>query len=296
MSTRNSASTELTVTPTLLREWALPRSGDTKHDRGHLLIVGGAASTPGAALLAGVAALRVGAGVLALAVEQSVAPVLAVAVPEASVLGLDFANLETNDQLKELVVVADALLVGPGLDDPRTTRQLLRAAAEPFSASIVLDAFALGVLGNGEQAVHRSTLPADLVLTPNPDEAKRLLASSPSVETDDRAAIAEELARRYNAVVVYQRHIADTEGGHWFVPGGNSGLGTSGSGDVLAGAITGLLARGASASQAACWATYLHVTAGDRLAERIGPLGYLARELATCFPTLLAEVEFDRSA
>jgi NAD(P)H-hydrate repair Nnr-like enzyme with NAD(P)H-hydrate dehydratase domain len=72
------------------------------------------------------------------------------------------------------------------------------------------------------------------------------------------------------------------------VPAGGPGLGTSGSGDVLAGAIGGLIARGAETAEATCWATYLHARAGDRLAERIGPLGFLARELADELPLVLA--------
>ena len=75
------------------------------------------------------------------------------------------------------------------------------------------------------------------------------------------------------------------------MPAGHAGLGTSGSGDVLAGAIAGLLARGADLAQAACWATFLHAVAGDRLAARVGRLGFLARELVDQLPIVLTETE-----
>ncbi|MDQ6739673.1 MAG: NAD(P)H-hydrate dehydratase, partial [Actinomycetota bacterium] len=76
----------------------------------------------------------------------------------------------------------------------------------------------------------------------------------------------------------------------WDVGAGNPGLGTSGSGDVLAGAVAGFLARKATPAQAACWATYLHATAGDRLAATIGPISFLARELLDAMPRVLAEL------
>jgi ADP-dependent NAD(P)H-hydrate dehydratase len=301
MSTPSDASGE-TVSPALLREWTLPEPGSSKHSRGHILVVGGARSTPGAVLLAGLAALRVGAGVLALAVEEPVATGLAVAVPEASVLGLAFhgSGLDGSDGVKSAadlaarIADADTVLLGPGLDDPQSTRRLLQALAEhsPPDLAVVLDAFALGVLADPTNPFAREALPLDLILTPNQDEAHRLLADEPKpVDFDDGATVAAVLAERYSAVVAYQRHVADPSGRGWFVPHGNAGLGTSGSGDVLAGAITGLLARGATTAQAACWATYLHAVAGDRLAARIGRLGFLAREVLDELPAILTELE-----
>lgn len=84
--------------------------------------------------------------------------------------------------------------------------------------------------------------------------------------------------------------IVTPTGNRWQAPAGHSGLGTSGSGDVLAGALVGLLARGVELSQAACWATYLHAAAGDRLAARVGSLGFLARELLDQLPLVLTEL------
>ena len=85
--------------------------------------------------------------------------------------------------------------------------------------------------------------------------------------------------------------IVTPAGDRWLVPAGHSGLGTSGSGDVLAGALVGLLARGVEPAQAACWATYLHAAAGDRLAARVGSLGFLARELLDQLPLVLTELQ-----
>lgn len=85
--------------------------------------------------------------------------------------------------------------------------------------------------------------------------------------------------------------IADMDGRQWLVSTGHVGLASSGSGDVLAGAVTGLLARGAGPGQAACWGTHLHASAGDRLAARVGPLGFLARELLDELPLELVQLD-----
>jgi hydroxyethylthiazole kinase-like uncharacterized protein yjeF len=249
-------------------------------------------------MLAGLAALRVGAGVLALAADESVAPTLAVAVPEASVLGVSYSDAEGGAarELADRLADVDAVLLGPGLDEPLSTARLLSLLAEQVTDSpAVLDAFALGVLADPDHLIDRDALPAELILTPNDEEARRLLAEGPDdsdrVDIADAAAVAVELAHRYGAVVAYQRHVADPHDGRWFIAAGNAGLGTSGSGDVLAGAITGLLARGATPAQATCWATYLHAVAGDHLASRIGRLGFLARELLPELPAILTELE-----
>ncbi|WP_421734165.1 NAD(P)H-hydrate dehydratase [Cellulomonas sp.] len=281
--------TEL-ITPALLRDWPLPAGATSKYGRGQVVIVGGARSTPGAALLAGVAALRVGAGRLSLAVARSVAVPLAIELPEAGVTGLPETENGCpdgtgTDRLTDDLRTADAVLIGPGLDDPDRTIDLLDALGDsiPRTAAVLLDAFALGVLPRTPETAER--LAGRLVLTPNPKEAALLLG----VETvDDRTCA--RIAAKYGAVVTCQGRIADPDGSQWEVSTGLPGLATSGSGDVLAGTLVGLLARGATPAQAACWATHLHAAAGDRLATRIGHLGYLARELPAELPTLLGEL------
>jgi ADP-dependent NAD(P)H-hydrate dehydratase len=278
------------ITPALLRDWPLPADATSKYGRGQVVVVGGARSTPGAALLAGVAALRVGAGRLSLGVARSVAVPLAIALPEAGVTGLPETENGCPDgsgtgQLAGDLDSADAVLVGPGLDDPDRTIDLLTALcpAIPAGVPVILDAFALGVLPRIPEVA--AQLEGRLVLTPNPTEAALLLGVD---EIDDGSCA--RIARKYGAVVTCQGLIADSQGSRWEVSTGTGGLATSGSGDVLAGALVGILARGADPAQAACWATYLHAAAGDRLATRIGRLGYLARQLLDELPTLLDEL------
>ncbi|MFE7873455.1 NAD(P)H-hydrate dehydratase [Micromonospora humida] len=280
------------ITPGLLRDWALPVPTGGKDNRGTVLVVGGSRFTPGAVLLAGVAALRAGAGVLQLAAAESTAAALSIQVPEAMVVGLpetaDGAVAgNPGDRLGELVEQADVVTVGPGLNDIDQTRALLRlvlSAAGPHTA-LVFDAYALGALSHEPDLL----VGADrkVVLTPNLTEARHLLGRDPG---DDLDAESRELARRYEAVVSLYGHIATPDGQCWREESGDAGLGTSGSGDVRAGLLAGLLSRGAEPAQAACWAAWVHAVSGQRLVPRFGRIGFLARELLDEIPHTIATV------
>jgi len=316
---KNSAAQPGTlITPTLLRSWPLPPAGADKYSRGAVLVVGGGRRTPGAVLLAGTSALRAGAGRVTLAVAESVAVQLGVTLPEAGVIGLPEApgGSVGDDGMEDLLEdydSADVVLIGPGLDDIGKTAALLRGLLEHDSSrnsadapTLVLDAYALGALPRLVDEL--GPWAGRLILTPNPTEAAILLGR----DAGDLAGDVVEIAGKYRAVVSCQGVIAGppgpahpgagnpdggspdsaspTTGDHWEITTGYGGLGTSGSGDILAGAIAGLRARGTSDVQAACWGTHLHAAAGDRLASRVGSLGYLARELADELPPLMMEL------
>ncbi|MFD0045575.1 NAD(P)H-hydrate dehydratase [Pseudarthrobacter scleromae] len=306
MSTPSDSAAPTLVTPSLLRDWPLPAPGEDKYSRGSVLVIGGARATPGAALLAGAAALRAGAGKLTLAVAESVAVQVGVALPECGAMGLPETSSgsvtgEGLDLISSYLDSADAILVGPGLDDPDLAEDLLRALVEREAAAgekndgggpaVVLDAFALGALVNVQDRC--DPWKGRLILTPNPKEAEILLGR----DLKDLPSDVAEIADRYQAVVSCQGLIARPSGPDapeeselWKITTGYGGLGTSGSGDVLAGAIAGLRARGTTGPQAACWGTHLHAAAADRLASRLGPLGFLARELADELPALMLEL------
>ena len=279
------------LTPVLLREWALPSVGDSKYSRGNVLVVGGAARTPGAAQLAGLAALRVGAGRLTLAVADQVAVPMAVAIPEAGVVGLPQTQQGSVlgadlSMIENALGSADVVVIGPGLDEPEHTAELVRRALPLLSddARLVLDAYALGVLPDLKDEV--AALAGRLVLTPNVSEGGRLLGRDLDVLEDD----VREIARAYGAVVSCQGLVADPDGSCWRIGAGQIGLATSGSGDVLAGAVAGIVARGTEPAQAACWASHIHAAAGDRLAVSVGRLGFLAGELLAELPRVLVEL------
>lgn len=191
------------VTPALLRTWALPEPGDSKYGRGQITVVGGAASTPGAVMLSGVAALRVGAGRLTMAVASTAAPALAVAVPESAVFGLPQGPTGTvlGGDLRvaaDAIASADVVVVGPGLDDPGETILLLKSLLpllEP-DTTLALDAFALGVWTQVDDP-SRGARP--LVLTPNEKEAGLLLGHELGAGADDVIRLARETMTPWSA-------------------------------------------------------------------------------------------------
>lgn len=278
-----------TITPVVLRAWGLPDPGESKKSRGRIIVVGGSRRTPGAVVLAAEAALRVGAGRLGVVVPKSVDAQLGAVIPEAAVFALPDESADPfPDGIRDEIARADAVLVGPGFDDPDETRATLTRVAECDPRTLVLDAYALGVLPD----VDRRTLPHRLILNPNTEETAILLGRDLG---GDRIADLVEVAERYDAVVNCYGDIVDAAGGSWRIAAGGPGLGTSGSGDVLAGAIAGMAARGLEPARAAVWGAWTHARAGDRLTSRMG-LGFLARDIAAEIPFALHETLAPHSA
>ena len=284
------------VTPARLRAWPLTEPGVGKESRGTVVVLGGSTSTPGAVCLAGEAALRSGAGKLMLATVRSVAGALAVAVPEARVLGLE-EDAEGSPATGAATAVveaargADVLLAGPGLIDPDAAVDLLSAVLPEVQGPVVLDA-----LGTAFLTAHPDGLAhvaGRVVVTANTSELAIMLQRDEDDTAEHALDAALELARRSGVVVLAggaAKHIATPDGRSWVVEGGGPGLGVSGSGDVQAGIAAGLLARGEEPAKAAVWAGYLHARAGERLAGSVARLGYLARELPPAVPLVIAEV------
>jgi ADP-dependent NAD(P)H-hydrate dehydratase len=284
----------------LLRDWSLPMpsSEGDKEVRGHVLILGGSREMPGAVILAATAALRAGAGKLTVATGQSVAQLVALAIPEARVLGLAETDaggfsVEAVARLDPLADRVDAILIGPGMQDETATAKLVHALLprlEGSNTSVVLDACAMGTILYPPSGAAQFRFRLPVVVTPHAGEMAHLTGFDKEEILAAPDGLAAAAAQRWNAVVVLKGArtvIASPPGELWQHEGGNVGLAISGSGDTLAGIITGLAARGASLAQAACWGVALHAKAGERLAERMGVLGYLAREISDEIPALL---------
>lgn len=294
------------VDTSLLRGWPLPvPSNDAdKEDRGHVLVLGGSREMPGAVILAATAALRAGAGKLTIATGRSVAQLVALAIPESRVLGL--AENEAGGFTVEAVAALDpladkisAILIGPGMRDEAATARLVHALLPRLDGTdtkVLLDAEAMGAVLHPPAGNPPFRFDVPVLLTPHAGEMAHLtgIAKDEICAAPDRHAL--DAALRWNAVVALKGArtvVAAPAGERWQHEGGNVGLATSGSGDVLAGVIAGLAARGATLAQAATWAVALHARAGERLAERFGKLGYLARELCDCIPALLEQAAGD---
>ena len=270
----------------MLRRWQLPEPDEQadKQDRGIAMVIGGAAEIPGALVLAGTAALRVGAGKLNLAGPRSATAALGVAMPEARVIGLPetgdgFLDRRSGSRAGE-VANAEAILIGPGMLNDDAIRgfmdEIIRRVAD---RALVIDALALHALRDGR---YRFSDDTNVVLTPNVDEMAKMTGEKPEIIERDPQGTALRVSQDLNVVVALkgpETFIASPYGEVFRYAEGGVGLATSGSGDVLAGALVGLLARGATLDQAAAWAVYLHGEAGNRLARRVGTIGFLAREL-----------------
>jgi ADP-dependent NAD(P)H-hydrate dehydratase len=295
-------STPREITPELLRSRPLPRPDNAadKDERGLVLIIAGSVNMPGGALLAGTAALRAGAGKLRIATVASAAVSLGIALSEAYVQALPesksggMAAAGAAD-LEKSANHADAILIGPGMVDREElkglTLHLLRAINGP---PFLLDAEALVSVARVPEAV--AAHEGRVLITPHSGEMASLLDRSRKAVDADPESAARDAAKALNAVVALKGSctwIVTPEGESFTFNQGHVGLATSGSGDVLAGIATGLLARGATPLRAAIWSVFLHGIAGQRLAHTMGGLGFLARELLPAIPPLMGEFKGD---
>jgi ADP-dependent NAD(P)H-hydrate dehydratase len=287
----STASRPRRLTPAALARWPLPKPPEDadKEVRGHVLIVAGSGEMPGAALLASVAALRAGAGKLTIGAPASIAQGLALAIPEARVIGLPQARsggllLRGTESLAETAQRASALVAGPGMQGERSVVEFVRALMPSLGHStVVLDALAMS-------AVRSGPLEQPVVLTPHAGEMAYLSGKSRDAVNEDPIETVRDAASRWNACVALKGGstlIASPDGQLWKFDDGSAGLATSGSGDTLAGLIGGLAARGLPPLAACAWGVVAHASAGAALSRRHGPLGYLARELAGELPARL---------
>ncbi len=281
------------LTAALLRKHPLPPIGaGDKNERGSILVIAGSRDVPGAALLTALSAMRAGAGRLQIATVDSVAPNLAMAMPEALVAGLaqgrdgGFAP-STVKLLAERAAKADAVVAGPGLQRGKVAERLAGALLGNGNA-LALDAALLHAVPARQAEAQRAAQRP--ILLPHAGELASLLQCEEDEVEADPLAAGRTCAERYDALTLVkgvESHIVTPDGTAFLFRGGGPGLGVSGSGDTLAGIVGGLLARRADPLTALLWGVWCHGEAGRRLGERIGTLGYLAREIPDEVPGLL---------
>jgi hydroxyethylthiazole kinase-like uncharacterized protein yjeF len=275
-----------------------PANDADKNARGRVLVIGGARNVPGGLLLTAEAALRSGAGKVRMATIESSVLALGVAMPECAVFGLgerDDGEIADGcgEVLGKLLGRADAIVAGPAMGCERAAGKVadVLLEASECEAPLILDAAALMSLPARAKALTACGRPA--ILTPHIGEMAALLERDADAIGADRAEAVREAATRYDAICVLKgaTSLIGTPAGELYAyAGGGVGLATGGSGDVLAGIVAGLVARGAEPLGAALWAVWLHGEAGRRCAEQIGPLGFLARELLAQVPSLMRAV------
>lgn len=288
------------LTTTVLRRIGLPQHDDgaDKEERGRVLIIGGARQMPGAVMLAATAALRAGAGKLQIAAPASVAVHIGASVPESYVVAVPelksgaFAPAAAKEIIEHANKV-QAVLIGPGMIDEAAVARLLKNVLPQLARPVViLDAAPLALFAEDKRVLH--DLPVTTILTPHAGEMASMLSIDKELVLHDPLGTARRAAAEFDAIVALKG--AETFicapprlGGETYAntATGNVGLATSGSGDTLSGIIAGLVARGVVPLHAAAWGVYLHGAAGDKLAARMGRLGFLARELLAEIPELM---------
>ncbi len=281
------------LTRSALEAFPLPPVDDgDKHSHGRLLIIAGERELAGAALLCAIAAMRAGAGKLKIATAASVARHVGVAMPEARTVGVDenedgtFAASSV-EPLAKLAADVDAVVAGPGMTESPACEKLASALFRS-NAATALDAGVLRSL-RGVSADARAATRQPILL-PHAGEMAALLGCDEGDVEGDPIGCGQRAAELYNALVLVKgvtSRVVAPDGRAWTFHGGAPGLGVSGSGDTLAGIVGGLIARGAEPLTALLWGVLLHGEAGESLSRKVGPIGFLARQIPDEIPALL---------
>lgn len=269
-----------------------------KGNFGHVMVIAGGRGKSGAAVLASRGALRMGAGLVTAAVPEAVGAIVAAGQAELMTEPIADRDGHFDGQhapcvLAQLVAGKDALAVGPGIghsDDTRALMQWLIAEGVAPRRPMLIDADGLNVLAEiGAGSLKRAAGP--VVLTPHPGEAARLLNLNTAEVNADRIGAARRLSDLSGAAVLLKgaRTVIAGAGGEIYVnASGNPGMATPGMGDVLSGMVGALLAQRFAPLAALAFGAFVHGHAADRLAARVGPVGYLAGDLADELPSTLA--------
>jgi hydroxyethylthiazole kinase-like uncharacterized protein yjeF len=255
----------------------LPVRGKFSHKGtyGHALLIAGSYGMMGAALLAGESALRAGAGLVTLHVPRFGYSIVQTAFPEA-IVSMDQSDILFSDPPD--LTAYSAIGIGPGLGNKPNTAKGLRKLLEEVRVPLVLDADALNLLSAHPDWLE--LLPGGSLLTPHPREFDRLAGSS--VNSFQRHLKQREFAARHDVIVILKgahTGIASPEGRYWFNTTGNPGMATGGSGDVLTGLVTGLLAQGMKPLEAAMAGVFLHGLAGDLAMQEMGQEALIAGDI-----------------
>ncbi|MEO6611191.1 MAG: NAD(P)H-hydrate dehydratase [Chitinophagaceae bacterium] len=235
-----------------------------KGNFGHALLVAGSHGKTGAAVLAAKACMRSGTGLLTCHIPGSGYDILQSSVPEAMVI--TDTHPAINTRIEGDLTKYETIGIGPGIGTASETKMLLREIFDAYRSPVVLDADALNLLSTQKDLY--KLIPAGSILTPHPKEFERLFGET--ANEFDRVSLALQKAKELNCIIVLKGHysfIATTDGKGFFNSTGNPGMATAGSGDVLTGILTGLLAQGYSSVETAILGVYLHGMAGDIAAK-----------------------------
>ncbi|MCH2210502.1 MAG: NAD(P)H-hydrate dehydratase [Fuerstiella sp.] len=262
---------------------------------GRVTVVGGSPGMSGAACLAGAAALRSGAGLVTVAVPQSIQSIVAAFEPSYMTVALSCdgdgqLSADVAGDVPGLIDGQDVIAAGPGLGQEPASEELVRALIGQVSIPLILDADALNCVAAKQLSLSRD---APTIVTPHPGEFLRLTGYSTEVIGSGRQTLAKDFAAQTGAVVVLKgKGTVVSDGTHTYVNStGNSGMATGGSGDVLTGIIAALCGQGLPAYDAAVAGVYAHGLAGDLYAAELSPRSLIASDLIKWLPRAWARID-----
>ncbi|MBT3515700.1 MAG: NAD(P)H-hydrate dehydratase [Nitrospina sp.] len=280
-----------------LKTWFPQRSADShKGDYGHVLVIAGSKGKSGAAGLTALATLRMGCGLVTLALPESCQKafelhpmeVMTVPAPETDVG--TFA-LSAKSILLNHSIGMSAVAIGPGLSTEPETVQLLRELLPIIDCPLIIDADALNCLAQSLDTI--SQLKTEAILTPHPKEMSRLMGIETPKILENRIEFASKFARDHSVIIVLKGAatvICQPNGLTTINPTGNPGMATAGSGDVLTGIIASLVAQGFSTPKAAIAGTYLHGLSGDIFAQKESQASLIAGDLLRTLPETMKRI------
>jgi ADP-dependent NAD(P)H-hydrate dehydratase / NAD(P)H-hydrate epimerase len=278
-----------------------PRPRDSKKGMyGHVLVIGGSLGKSGAAAMAGMSALRVGAGLSSVATPRSVLPTVAGFHPELMTEPLDETETGTISlraleygRMDALVQGKTVLAIGPGISRNDESSQVVRSLLAKYRQPVLLDADGLNAFQG--QTERLSGKGGTLVITPHPGEMARLVGASVADVQRDRIGVARSVARDHELIVVLKGDrtlVASPDGEIWVNTTGNPGMATGGTGDILTGMVAGLVAQHPNqVLEAVCAAVHLHGLAGNIACEHMGEHSLVATDLLAALPEAFCEIQ-----
>ena len=288
------------ITPHAIAALMRPRPAEAhKGGFGHVLVIGGSEGKAGAAAMAGMSALRSGAGLSTVATAKSVLATVAGFHPEVMTEALEETEAGTISpraldygRVDELVKGKTVLAIGPGISRHPETTAFVRTVVGKYAVPLVVDADGLNAFAGQAEKLDGQNRP--LVITPHPGEMARLTGLSIPEVQRDRVGIARGFAREHGVIVVLKGHrtlVALPHGQVWVNPTGNPGMATGGTGDILTGMVAGIMAQNPQhLTEAVASAVYLHGLAGDVACETTGEPSLVATDLVKALPEAFRRV------
>jgi len=287
------------ITARDLAPFVAPRAADSnKGNFGHVLVVGGSLGKAGAAAMAGMAALRSGAGLATVATPRSVLPTVAGFHPELMTAPLQETEMGSiaeaaAGQLNELVKGKTVVAIGPGISRHPQTAELVRSLVSKWQIPMVVDADALNAFEGRASELDGSE--RSLVITPHPGEMARLAGCTTTEVQADRLGVARKFAKEQRQIVVLKGHrtlVVRPDGEAWVCTSGNPGMSTGGTGDILTGMVAGLMAQHPQdLLSAVLAAVHLHGLAGDVMREKVGEHSLVATDLLQGLPEVFLRTQ-----